>query len=465
MPGKCPDGLVDEFITDCNAGFTNKRLVDKYGRKARTLRGWKKKLRDKGLLEDDQGGDKNTTTFAECGNYANASRTSRRVITLEDLLDACDVDLSTWKVKEWGAKKWEVGAKIKEGHLEWSDGGIKTGHLNYSGIGVQDLWSVWAKFIRLEPIPVCPIVQPIKASASFRKVQSKSGGGRALIICDPHFGFYRDLKTGKLEPFHDRLVLDIALQIAIAIQPEIIVFLGDIVDLAGFSDKFLALPEVVGTTQPGNLEAHWWLSQFRIACPGADIRAHQGNHDKRIVKAIISRLPEFYGLQPVDAKNMSFLYDLNYLLGLEGLGISWFDGYPNDVSWILDDIRLIHGSIARKGSGATARAIVEGSDVNTVFGHIHRDEEASRNITVRGEKKSIFAWCPGCACRTDGGGTPPGSTEDSDWRNGIGLLHYGPSVSTSTIRIENGRSVWNGQVFEARERIDDIREDLPGWNY
>ena len=240
MPGRCPKNTIDEFVEDCNAGLTTRQLADKYKRKSRTIMSWRKKLRDEGRSVGRSGDEEqDTTAFSECGNYANASRTSRRVITLEDLLDACNVDLSTWKVKEWGSKKWEVGAKIKEGHLEWDGGGIKSGHLNYEGIGVQDLWSVWAKFIRRKPIPICPIIQQIKAKSSFKKVQSNSGGGRALIVCDPHFGFYRDLKTGKLDPFHDRLVLDIALQIAVAIQPEIIVFLGDTVDLAGFSDKFL----------------------------------------------------------------------------------------------------------------------------------------------------------------------------------------------------------------------------------
>jgi hypothetical protein len=54
MPGgTCPKNLEAEFISDVQAGLTNRQLAEKYRRNPRTVRAWKSKLRASGKLRDD----------------------------------------------------------------------------------------------------------------------------------------------------------------------------------------------------------------------------------------------------------------------------------------------------------------------------------------------------------------------------------------------------------------------------
>ena len=103
--------------------------------------------------------------WSEQGNYAEATAHGGRIRTLDQLLDAAAVDLDTWNIVDWGVKKWEVGAKIEVGRLVFDKGRI-SGELNKQGLGVQDLWSVWAKFVRRVPVAVRPAVQPIECPVS-----------------------------------------------------------------------------------------------------------------------------------------------------------------------------------------------------------------------------------------------------------------------------------------------------------
>ena len=64
-------------------------------------------------------------------------------------------------------------------------------------------------------------IHPVEVSYSYSAPQSHLKPGdicRTLVIPDPQFGFSRELHQSKLLPFHDRHVLDLALQIAILAQ-------------------------------------------------------------------------------------------------------------------------------------------------------------------------------------------------------------------------------------------------------
>ena len=50
-------------------------------------------------------------------NRATVESKSPRIKTLDQLLEACEVDLETWRVDHYILNKWEVGAKQKLGHL------------------------------------------------------------------------------------------------------------------------------------------------------------------------------------------------------------------------------------------------------------------------------------------------------------------------------------------------------------
>jgi hypothetical protein len=404
-------------------------------------------------------------SFQESGNYAEAVSTGTRIQTLEQLLVAAGVDLETWQILNWGVKKGEVGAKIKTGHLEWEDGRID-GHLDYEGLGVQDLWSVWAKFVRRVPLVVAPVLQPVACPVQYREPERPRGGlRRALVGADWQVGYRLRLPSGYLDPFHDRWALDVLLQLAALLQPGEIHLLGDLNDNTEMTDKFVRSPEFWRTMQPAVLEVHWWLRQLREAAPGAVMVWHPGNHERRMDDYLAVHLAAAYDLRPADEMHLPPALSMERLLALHELGIQRAGNYPDDLAMLNDGLQLYHGDRASNVPGATARAVADEFDVSTVFGHAHRRELASRSIW-RGRRleRTVEAHGVGCLCRIDG--AVPAKSGRNNWQQGLAVIDYDEAQhAIYNLEIRAGRLVFEGQVIEARDRIEDLQRDLPDWHW
>ena len=411
------------------------------------------------------------STFEEDGNYARAQATSAHINTLPALLAECGVDLTVWRVQKWGVghKSWEMGAKLVESDLQFDEGKI-SGWKQDKGLGKLPLegWSIWANFIRIKPLPLYPTIQPVACTVTFRAPPVPKAGGlcRALVFADPHVGFLKDTRNAKLEPFHDRRALDLVLQLASAVQPDRIDCLGDLLDFAEWTDRFLRSPEFYATTQPSILEAHWWLRQLRRSCPDAAISLHEGNHEGRMNKQVLTHLRAASDLRPADEMDLPPALTPQRLLALHKLGIEWHGDYPDDEHWLGQGLKLAHGDIARGEPGATTAAIIKKAYTSEIVGHIHRREMASRTIYEQGRARTITAYCPGCVCRIDG--IVPGTRSKQQWQQGLAIVEYNPAgdqVSRYDIEISDGIALWGGKQYEGRDRVSDLPGDLPGWNW
>lgn len=405
------------------------------------------------------------TCFDIRGNTATAWSNETRIKTLEQLLGACEVDLDTWKVDHYLINKWEVGAKAEYKDLTWT-GGTLDGTLQAEGLTIAPLFQVKAWLVRQHPEPIFPTIQPIKSAVTYALPPKPQGGIlRNLTLADPHFWFRRDFQTSKLTPLHDRRVLDVILQIAYATQPNRIDVLGDILDATDWTTKFLRSPEFYWCTQPSLLETYWWLSQLRQTCPQAEINVYEGNHDDRMREAILQHLPAAYDLRAVDELELPPALSLPKLLALHQLGINWIGGYPDEVGWLNDGIKLRHGDVVRV-PGNTTKAVVQRADVTEIVAHVHRIEWTSRTKFLRDGREVIAAFCPGCTCHIDG--RVPATRGEMQWQNGCALVDYQPDgrmFAITPIVIDNGRAIWDGKLFEARDRVEDLRVDFPDWNW
>lgn len=415
-----------------------------------SVRGKYQRLKRSAQRIDDHG---EGVVFEAFGpNRATATAKCGRIKTLEQLLEACEVDLSVWRVERYLVNKWEVGAKAAHKDLKFTKGVID-GTILEEGLTISPLFQVKAWLARIKPIPVFPTIRPVECgrpAASPVKVH-EGDIGRSLVIADPHFGFIRDLRTGELIPLHDPRALDIVKQLADLCHPVRVDLLGDLLDFASWTDKFLRTPEFAGSTQEAIVAAHHFLCELREILPEAEIRLHEGNHDRRMRDAIVTHLRAAYDLRAADELDLPPAMSVQRLLALHKIGVEWIGEYPKGADWLNDHVRVSHGERAQAWGGSTAKAVVAETTVTEIFGHIHRMEWIGRTIHLRDTINTIVGFCPGCLCHIDG--RVPSKKAREQWQNGLAVVDYetaGPGFHISPILIEHGRAIWNGQRIESR---------------
>jgi hypothetical protein len=367
------------------------------------------------------------------------------VKTLEELINTCGVNEEEWMVAEHRINKWD--AMLPDGQ------------------GAQELFQVRARFVpRVLNKPAFPVIQPIQISPSYEKqtLHPTALPARALIVPDPQIGFKRDLRSGYLEPLHDRRAMDVVLQAAELFQPDRVVFLGDWLDLAEWSDKFLRSPEFAMTTQPSLAEGAWWLAQFRQALPGAQMDFLLGNHEARVQNKLFAHLEAAFNITRGGAEGPPLL-SIENMLALDSLGIECHKPYPHGVVWLNEMVECKHGEVVRGQSGKTVEAVLKNSTTTQIFGHIHRLEYGSSLVHGKNGPQPIHAFSPGCLCRIDS--AVPSSMSRMNWQQGFGLVDYDPQGTEHNIvpvRIFNGQALAVGYKILAREQDERIAQDT-GW--
>jgi hypothetical protein len=390
--------------------------------------------------------------------------------TLDGLLDYCKVDLDEWVVERHLVNGWPGWRGDKKIDLKWKKGTMSGMVKDTGDITQQQLIQVKAWLIRKKPVPIFPHLQAVESAVKHKSVplsMEKLGSRKELLIADPHFGFRWD-RGRSLSPFHSRSALDITLQLSQVMHPDVIRILGDTMDLGLWTDKYLREPDMSLTTQPGFIEAHWWLAQLRAQHPDIPIVVYMGNHDKRMPVMTSKHLKAAYELRPADRLDGFPVLSVPYLLGFESLGIEWVDGYPEDASdWISDSTEVEHGTITRTGIGDTGKAILDGRTTSVFYGHKHTPETSTKVIKLRNRRYPIQAICPGCLCKTNGE-VPGHNRKTTHWVQGIGevfvdedqwLFNYNGTI------IHEGQAFYRGTLFTARDRVEEIRATYPGWGF
>ncbi len=371
-----------------------------------------------------------------------------QIKTIEQLMKLTGTD-KEFIVHNPKVKKWDVAIKVKEGK-------------DHEIVKVVPSIYIEAPLRRKVPIAFEPIVSPIHIEIPKLPKERKpetSGIRRELMIFDPQIGFRRTLHTTELHPFHDRRVLDLALQICQQEQIDSLGLGGDWMDLGEWSTHWKPEPEFFWTTQPALLETAFWLTQYRIAKPRAKIRMQEGNHDLRIPKLISENMRQAYQLKAVDEMELPPAISVPKLLALHTLDIEYLAGYPDTGYWLNNNVFVTHGDTVRSGPGDTAKAIVNKTVYTTIFGHIHRREFVTRRMRTREGDIIHSAFCPGCACHIDG--RVPGSKSDQQWQQGLAIVEYTEDTENIIpIAIQDGKMIYNGKMWTARDCDEEINEFL-----
>ena len=413
-----------------------------------------------------------TKVVVEDHNNMSVQATGR-ITTLDELLSYCKVDTKLWEVERYVANSWEVGVRHEEKDLYWEGGSIQSGRIKSSGgVNRENLVQIKAWLVRKKPIELRPVISPVEFSLPALEYAEHSyakGAGTALIIPDIHFGYSAELHRRKLEPFHDRAALSLVLGAAEAYQPDYIIMLGDILDLADWSDKFLRSPEFYNLTQPAIIEAGWFLAQLAIVAPNSKRVLIEGNHEIRFRNAIMKHLAAGFNLRAFDEQELTPAMSIPRLLGLHTIGWEWVGDYPNGLYPLTDYLYAEHGSTTG-APGQVASKVIKDLSSSVVFGHLHRFELAAKTLFDASGAYDIYGFSSGFLGRIDGK-VPPGKIKQQ-WQQGFSLVYFTEDgdISFYPVPISNGQGivdpndrVWVGDGKGLREAL--IEDTGTDWSF
>jgi hypothetical protein len=363
---------------------------------------------------------------------------------LNDLLERNGIDADDIG-KVHRINMWQGMSKNDEGDPEVTD-----------LIGIQ-LSPVW------EDGPQWPVVTQAKpCTVKFsRKARSVSDNYKVTaILPDPQFGYLR-LDDGEMISMHDDQAIACTLELLATIRPQRIIWLGDTVDFAEWSSKFLVLPEFSLTTQETIDSAHYYLADsLSAAGPQVeDAYLMEGNHDNRMANAIARNAMAALRLRKANAPDTWPVLSLPNLLRLDELGITYVDGYPAGRIKIAEAYPGQAPLFALHGERLDVVKQAKAERVSTVQGHAHHVALHSTTYYSDGERLDVEAWSLGCLCKTDGavpstkGGHDvrgrPVERQES-WQHAMGVL-----TETSNgwwmepVRIRDGKAIWQGKEYSA----------------
>lgn len=183
-------------------------VAKEFGVSSEQIRRIYRTLREDGLIPDDpvttsagyKSSERQFKENVKTGEADITFITKKRIKTLEDLLEACEVDGKQWEVISWECNKWEAYRSGKAVNLSMKQG-VMTGDVKDNGkIVIEPLFQVKAKLARRRLITDLQLqkeaimkelrqVSPVVTSRVYTdEVNLKKVNLLEICIFDPHFG-------------------------------------------------------------------------------------------------------------------------------------------------------------------------------------------------------------------------------------------------------------------------------------
>lgn len=298
----------------------------------------------------------------------------------------------------------------------------------------------WAdqRQLRVDLEPVSSILLPARTEgwkAPAPKAVKASAEKLVVFLSDHHV------------PFHSRPLGEKVLSWLASEQPDEIIVLGDLCDFDQIS-RFERTPEHSATMQETLDEAYLILREYRTVCPDAKITMVAGNHEERLRSAIIKHLGALFGIRKAFDSGPSVL-SLEHLLRLDELRINFVrseaGSYQHAAVKISDELQAIHGWVARKGSGSSARATLDHMRVSTVQGHTHRASTVYQTQwNIDNEPRTLVAAETGTLAEIKDG---LAHAARPDWQQGFATASVFPDglFSLDLAVYVNEALIWRGR--------------------
>lgn len=181
----------------------------------------------------------------------------------------------------------------------------------------------------------------------------------ALVIPDCHI------------PYHDARAYQLMIDVAMDLNPDEIVILGDYADFYAINSHGKD-PDLQHVLQDEIFEVIEKLKELNRLFPKAKKVFIEGNHEYRLGRYIKNKCPDLYGV--VDVPN---------ILLLPTMGYEFVPYTPNQAYKVLGgDLIARHEPLA--GGKHVAQNTAEKAMASVIFGHTHRIQEA-QTVTIDGQ--------------------------------------------------------------------------------
>lgn len=221
-------------------------------------------------------------------------------------------------------------------------------------------------------------------------------------------------------PFQDSSAIDAMLRVIQEFKPSHIYMLGDMIDCYSVS-RFDRDPQRVLQFQDEIDSLRVLLKDVCLEAPSAEIHYLLGNHEVRVNKWLHSH-PEVSSLECLEPSE---------LFGLKDYGIIHHE--EGEVVRVADHI-VTHGSVVRKGSGASARGQIDTYLTSGISGHTHRASHVFRKSL-----DTTFQWIE-CGCLTKL--KPDYIVGPADWQHAITVGRIMDSkLNLQLVPINSGKVV------------------------
>lgn len=226
-------------------------------------------------------------------------------------------------------------------------------------------------------------------------------------------------------PMHDAKLHDLACDYLRSLRPSIIVVNGDLIDLPTVS-KYRVDPFKTPSVQECVDAGYAILRDYRMACPGAVMYMLPGNHEQRLQNILLDKIPALHMVRPGQTYDIPPPLSVPNLLRLDELKIEWATStfgpeWPHAELVLSKHLSVMHGWIARKGSGASALGTLEALQRSIIVGHTHRSAIVLKRLNGSGpdDYKVLCAVEAGTMCYIPGG---LGHTVAPNWQNSFAQI-------------------------------------------
>ncbi|KKN72934.1 hypothetical protein LCGC14_0406380 [marine sediment metagenome] len=230
-------------------------------------------------------------------------------------------------------------------------------------------------------------------------------------------------------PYQDNKVLQLVEDLLVEVQPDYLIYGGDMCDFYQIS-KFDKDPKRVVDLQSDVNNTKAMFERHKKILPNTKKKLIAGNHEERWQKFLWTKAPELSSLTCLSITELFDLdaYEIDYI--------------PYECGLMINDIFLVlHGDIASIHSGYTAKRMYEKHGGCGVCGHCHRGGSFYKR-----DRFGVWGWWENfCLCSLY-----PDWIQNPNWVHGFSLVHFlgKKRFLTEQIPILGHALMYGGKLYE-----------------